>query len=241
MVLHDEDCSEQEINRKVDCSKTAVHTAIPNFQNSRTFNDKERSGCPRKTSAKDDHLMKHSATRSTTSSYKDTCHSASEWYECQFYDGFTLSETWVWSEIIQTMANCSYKIQVSGNMKPGQLKTGAKFCFHMNLLWNSLLCIKKPLVRFGKKNPIKTMKHPQARWFGAPCPHLQQLDSTSCLLEQRWMVQGMWKYSRCNWNCICTFVDAKYLCMMRSHATGPGLFRIFLKINVATLEQPRKN
>lgn len=70
VVLHNEDCSEQEINRKIDCSKTAVHIAIPNFQNSGIFNDKERSGRLRKTSAKDDHLMKHSATRSITSSYK---------------------------------------------------------------------------------------------------------------------------------------------------------------------------
>lgn len=68
VTLFNEGYSERQISVKVSCSKTAVHTAIVNFKTSGSFRDKKRCGRPRKTSLRDDHLIKRIATRSPTSS-----------------------------------------------------------------------------------------------------------------------------------------------------------------------------
>ena len=68
VTLFNEGYSERQISVKVSCCKTAVHTAIVNFKTSGSFRDKKRCGRPRKTSLRDDHLIKRIATRSPTSS-----------------------------------------------------------------------------------------------------------------------------------------------------------------------------
>ena len=68
VTLFNEGYSERQISVKVSCCKTAVHTAIVNFKISGSFRDKKRCGRPRKTSLRDDHLIKRIATRSPTSS-----------------------------------------------------------------------------------------------------------------------------------------------------------------------------
>lgn len=43
------------------------------FQNSWTFSDKEKNGHPARTSTRDDHLLKHIDTRSSTNTCKKIC------------------------------------------------------------------------------------------------------------------------------------------------------------------------
>ena len=52
------------------CSKTAVHTTINNVELYGNYSDKKESGQPRKTSRRDDHMMKLTGSRSSTSSCK---------------------------------------------------------------------------------------------------------------------------------------------------------------------------
>ena len=65
--------SEREIAVKMACSKTAVHTTIDKsiiFELYGNSSDKKKSCRPRKTSRRDDHMMKLTVSRSPTSSCK---------------------------------------------------------------------------------------------------------------------------------------------------------------------------
>ena len=70
VVLSEEGYSEREISAKMQCSKTAVHTALENFNNYGSYKDLKRSGRPKKTSLRDDLTIKRIAVRSPTSSLK---------------------------------------------------------------------------------------------------------------------------------------------------------------------------
>ena len=70
VTLHEEGYSERQILNRVKFSKTAVHQAIVKFRNCGSFQDLHRSGRPRVTSQRDDHLIKRMAVRSPTSSSK---------------------------------------------------------------------------------------------------------------------------------------------------------------------------
>ena len=75
VTLH-EGHSERKIAVKMACSKTAVHTTINNFEIYGNYSDKKKSDLPRKTSRRDDHMMKLTISRSPTSScekYRLTC------------------------------------------------------------------------------------------------------------------------------------------------------------------------
>ena len=54
----------------MECSKTAVHQAIVKFKICGSYVDTKRSGRPRKTTPRDDHLIQRVAVRSPTSSCK---------------------------------------------------------------------------------------------------------------------------------------------------------------------------
>ena len=70
VTLHEEGHSERKMAVKMACSKTAVHTTINNFEFYGNYSDKKKSGRPRKTSRRDDHMMKLTVSRSPTSSCK---------------------------------------------------------------------------------------------------------------------------------------------------------------------------
>ena len=72
MVLSKEGYSEREISAKIRvcCSKTAVHTALENFNKYGSYKDLNRSGPPKTTSPRDDLMIKRIAVRSPTSSLK---------------------------------------------------------------------------------------------------------------------------------------------------------------------------
>ena len=68
VILHKEGQSECLISENVECSKTAVHQAIVKFKICGSYVDTKRSGRPRKTTPRDDHLIQRVAVRSPTSS-----------------------------------------------------------------------------------------------------------------------------------------------------------------------------
>ena len=70
VTLHEEGHSDRKNAVKMACSKTAVHTTINNFELYGNYSDKKKSGRPRKTSRRDDHMMKLTVSRSPTSSCK---------------------------------------------------------------------------------------------------------------------------------------------------------------------------
>ena len=66
--MHNEGLSEPEIAAKLKVSKTAVHQSIKKFKQYGSYKDLHRSGIPRKTTIRDDHLIKRIVTRSPLSS-----------------------------------------------------------------------------------------------------------------------------------------------------------------------------
>ena len=70
VTLYKEGYSERNIAAKMGCSKTAVHSAIKKFETEGVFSDFKKTGRPRKTSKRDDNLMKLIVKRSPTSSCK---------------------------------------------------------------------------------------------------------------------------------------------------------------------------
>jgi len=68
VALHDEGLSERKIAAKLKVSKTAVHQSIKKFKQYGSYKDLHRSGRARKTTIRDDHLMKRIVTRSPLSS-----------------------------------------------------------------------------------------------------------------------------------------------------------------------------
>ena len=70
VILCKEGQSERKISEKLNVSKTAVHQTIVKFKNTGLYSDQKRSGRPRKTTVRDDHLIHRIAVRSPTSSCK---------------------------------------------------------------------------------------------------------------------------------------------------------------------------
>ena len=64
VLLNQKGYSERQISKAEKCSKTAVHNALAKFKNSGSYSDNKRSGRPRKTTARDDRLIRRVAVRS---------------------------------------------------------------------------------------------------------------------------------------------------------------------------------
>ena len=68
VILYKEGQSERKISEKLGVSKRAVYQAVVKFKNSGQYSDQKRSGRPRKTTLRDDHLIRRIAVRSPMSS-----------------------------------------------------------------------------------------------------------------------------------------------------------------------------
>ena len=62
--------SERKISTKCNVSKTAVHTAIVNWRLKRSYSNSKRSGNPKKTTVRDDHLLRRMVVQPPTSFIK---------------------------------------------------------------------------------------------------------------------------------------------------------------------------
>ena len=67
-ALHKEGYSERLISEKMKCSKSAVYNAVAKFQNTGSYSTGKKSGRPRKTTPRDDHVIRRIAVRSPMSS-----------------------------------------------------------------------------------------------------------------------------------------------------------------------------
>ena len=70
VILHKEGVSERQIPPRLSVSKTGVHQAITKHVSEGIFCDRKRSGRSRKTSIRDDNLIRWMVVRSPTSSTK---------------------------------------------------------------------------------------------------------------------------------------------------------------------------
>ena len=68
VILHEEGVSERQIAARLSVSKTGVHQEITKHVSEAIFCDRKRSGRPRKTSIRDDNLIRRMIVRSPTSS-----------------------------------------------------------------------------------------------------------------------------------------------------------------------------
>ena len=68
IALHNEGLSERKISAKLKVSKTVVHQSIKKFEHYGSYKDVSKSGRPRKTTVRGDHVMKRIVTRSPMSS-----------------------------------------------------------------------------------------------------------------------------------------------------------------------------
>jgi len=68
VALYKEAYSERSISERIKRSKNAVHNAIVKFNKAGTYSDAKRSGRPRKTTRRDDHIIRRTAVRSPMSS-----------------------------------------------------------------------------------------------------------------------------------------------------------------------------
>ena len=69
--LSNSNFSVRQILKKVKVSKTAVHNSIMKYQNEGTFKGRKRSGRPRVSSCREDHVVHRIVIRSPTSSSKN--------------------------------------------------------------------------------------------------------------------------------------------------------------------------
>ena len=70
VILRQEGHTEHAISERLAVSKTAVHQAVIKFKNCRSYSDCKRIGRPRKTTRRDDILIKRCVVKSPTSSAK---------------------------------------------------------------------------------------------------------------------------------------------------------------------------
>ena len=70
VILHKEGVSDRQIAARLSVSKTGVHQAITKHVSEGIFCDRKRSGKPRKTSIRDDNLIRRMVVCSPTSSTK---------------------------------------------------------------------------------------------------------------------------------------------------------------------------
>ena len=66
LILRQEGYTERAISKRLAVSKTAVHQAVVKFKNCGSYSDCERSGRPRKTTRRDDILIKRCVVKSPT-------------------------------------------------------------------------------------------------------------------------------------------------------------------------------
>ena len=68
MALYKEKYSERSISQRIKRSKNAVHNAVVKFKKTGTYSDAKQSGRPRKSTPRDDHIIRRTAVRSRMSS-----------------------------------------------------------------------------------------------------------------------------------------------------------------------------
>lgn len=173
VTLHKEGYSERSISERVGCSKTAVHQAVAKFQMEGTYTDAKRPGRPRKTSPRDDHMIRRAAVRSPTSS-------ASKIRSALLAKGVNVSRRTVSRRLVNDFGLKSYKPakkpRLTPAMKLKRLRFARKHVKWTLQQWQQVLFsdestvqqfnarkrhVRRPVgTRFQERYTTQTMKHP---------------------------------------------------------------------------------
>lgn len=176
VALHECGFSEREISLKVNVSKTGVHQSISKFKISGNYTDLKRSGRPRKTSVRDDHVMRRMVTRSpTTSCNKIRAALAAK--------GTNVSLSTISRRLTKDFGLLSYKParkpRLTQNMKKKRLTFARQYQNWTKQQWSTVLfsdessmqqfsarakCIRRPFgKRYDHRYTIPTVKHPPSQ------------------------------------------------------------------------------
>ena len=176
VALHGEGLSELKISAKLTVSKMAVHQLIKKFELFGSYMDLPRSGKPRKTTVRDDHVMKRIVTRSPMGSVSKVRGALVE-------RGVSVSRMTVSRRLSQELSLKSYKparkLRLTPAMKAKQLTFAKKHQNWTAKKWDKVMfsdestlqrfVVKKRHVRrprgtrFMQKYTIFTIKHPPSQ------------------------------------------------------------------------------
>lgn len=176
VTLHEEGYSERQISKRLAHSKTAVHEAIKKFQNYGMYSDKVRTGRPRKTSKRDDVLMRRIVTRSPMSSCRKIRAEL-------LHSGTDISLKTISRRLVHDFGLASYKPaqkpRLTNNMKKKRLAFAKKYESWGEEEWGKVLfsdessvqqfVVRKRHVRrpsgkrFVERFTIPTVKHPPSQ------------------------------------------------------------------------------
>ena len=174
VALHKEGYSERLISEKMKCSKSAVHNAEVTFQNTGSYLTGKKSARPRKSTPRDDHVIRRIAVRSLMSS-------ASKIRYALLGKGTEISRRTVSRRLVDDFGLKAYKParkpRLTQAMKNKRLAFAKKHATRTKQQWSKVLFsdestvqqlttrrryIRRPIGKqFHEKNTIQTMKHPQ--------------------------------------------------------------------------------
>lgn len=173
VILHNEGVSERQISKKVGCSKTAVHQAVVKFKSCASYADKKKSGRPRKTTPRDDNLIRRTVVRSPTSS-------ANKIRSLLLLKGTTVDRSTVSRRLSKEFGLKAYKParkpKLTAAMRAKRLSFAKKYVAWDEIKWSKVLFsdesqfqqfgtrktfVRRPVgKRFDARYTIATMKHP---------------------------------------------------------------------------------
>ena len=158
---------------RLKCSNIAVHNALVNFKNFGTYSNKKRTGRPRKTTPRDDHLMRRIAVRLQMSSSKKI--RLPLLARGTYIPARTVSKRLV-SDFGLKSCKPAKKPRLAPAMKVKRLAFAKKYVTWTLFQWRRVLFsdessiqqfnarkrhVRKPVgKRFGERYTVQTMKHP---------------------------------------------------------------------------------
>ena len=135
VILRQEGYTECAISERLAVSKTAVYQAVVKFKNCGSYSDCKRSGCPQKTTWRDNILIK----RCVVKSLKDSSRTWGNWFENQQKNHQSPFNWRIRPQIRET----GRKPRLTPAMKlkclqTGQASNGPEFCFPTKQQFSSL-------------------------------------------------------------------------------------------------------
>ena len=190
VTLHKEGYSERLISEKMKCGKSAVHNAVVKFQNTGSYSTRKKSGRPRKTTSRDDPVIRRIVVHSLMSS-ADKIRSA------LLAKATEISRSTVSWHLVDDFGLKApkpvLKPRLTQAMKNKRLGFAKKHATCTKQQWSEVLFLDESTVqlfttrkryfrrpmgkRFHEKYTIQTMKHlPSVIIGGEVCQSMGQLD-----------------------------------------------------------------
>ena len=236
MALHKEGYSERSNSERVKHIKNAVHNAVVKFQKSGTYSDAKRSDRPRKTTPRDDHVIRRTAVQFPMSS-------SSKIWSVLLAKGMDVSRRTVSQCLVDDFGLKTRKPAKKLAMKVRHLGFVRKHAKWTIQQWQQVFCSDESTVQqfttrhryvcrptgkqFNEWYTTQSMKHPPSImiWGGMSVNRMAGL----FFLPPGMTMNGQ-KFvdlRRTSWNCIWPSINAKFSCRMVHHVTAPKLLLSF--------------